>query len=69
MTVYSVIQQQKQSADFECVTVSALQNQANAGNYAGTAKFIVKYKTDHGNARRRRQEAAMFKEGNYDASH
>jgi hypothetical protein len=30
MTVYSMIQQQKQSADFERVTVSALQNQAEA---------------------------------------
>jgi GH24 family phage-related lysozyme (muramidase) len=42
---------------------------ANAGNYSAMPNFIEGYKTGHGNARRRRQEAAMFKNGNYDAAH
>lgn len=41
----------------------------NTGNYDDVPEFIIGFRAGHGNARRRRQEAAMFKEGNYDANH
>ncbi len=41
----------------------------NSGNYLAMPNFIEEYRASHGNTRRRKQEAAMFKSGNYDTTH
>lgn len=41
----------------------------NSGKYDDAPKMIEVYRIKHGNERRRKQEAAMFRDGNYDAAH
>jgi GH24 family phage-related lysozyme (muramidase) len=41
----------------------------NSGKYDKAPALIEPFRAAHGNGRRRKQEAAMFKDGNYDATH